>query len=62
MKLELILTIIGSAVFIAVMFVWKETLKAGIDAYGWWIGIPIVAFFIGLGYWIDSRRKPPIDQ
>lgn len=62
MKLELILTIVGSAVFIAVMWLVKEGGKAAIAEYGAWIGFAVGALGIAIAYWIDSRRKPPIDQ
>lgn len=54
-----IITLIGSAVFIAVMWVVKEGAKAAITEYGAWIGFAGAALGIALGYWIDSRKKPP---
>jgi len=56
MKPSLIITIIGSAVFIAVMLVWKTTAKAGVENYGLYFFIPAMIVIFALAFWMD--RKP----
>lgn len=58
MKPGIIITIIGSVAFIAIMLAVKEGAKAVVDSYGAWIAIPIIAIGIAFGYWIDRRKKP----
>ncbi|HBF53294.1 MAG TPA: hypothetical protein DEA80_14445 [Afipia sp.] len=59
MKPPLILTVIASAIFIAVMFGFKNVARDAIAEYGAWIGFAFAAALVAVGFWIDSRRKPP---
>lgn len=57
MKPGIIITIAGSAVFIAVMWLVKQGAKAGAIEWGWPFFIVALAIIFAVAYWID--RKPP---
>lgn len=57
----IILTVIGSAIFVAVMFGWKQVMTGAVNTYGPWIAIPIVAIGIGIAWLMDRKPKKPTD-
>ena len=61
MKLELILTIVGSAVFVAIMFAWKQVMTAGVTEYGFLFFVPVMAGIFALAYWMDRKPKQPTE-
>lgn len=57
MKPSLIITIIGSAIFIAVMLAWKQTAKAGVENYGLYFFVPAMIVIFALAFWMDRKPK-----
>lgn len=58
MKPTLFVTVIASAIFIAVMFGWKEVAKAGVNGYGLWFFIPVMIAIFAAAFWLDRKPKP----
>lgn len=57
MKLPLVWTIIGSVIFITVMFAWKLTAKAGVENYGLYFFVPAMIVIFALAFWMDRKPK-----
>ena len=62
MKIPLWLTIVVSALFIAIMFAWKQIVIALVAAFGSWIGFAIGGVVIALAYLFERRKRPVIDR
>lgn len=59
----LLITIIGSAVFIAVMWVWKEGLKLTIAGIGWQPVLIVIVLIVVSGLIYDQwSRRPPNER
>lgn len=59
MKPGIIITIIGSVAFIAIMWTVKQGAKAGAEEWGWPFFIVAMAAIFAIAFWMDRKPKPP---
>ncbi|NGX98304.1 MAG: hypothetical protein G4V63_24785 [Candidatus Afipia apatlaquensis] len=59
MKPGIVITIVASALFIAVMWLVKQGAKAGAVEWGWPFFVLALTAIFAAAYWLDRKPKRP---